>query len=144
MLWAIDPDEEGGIDVVHALSKLQLPDLRRLSLVGVILRHSDLGWVPAVLRLFPSLEVMEGEVLNSREPRENEEIEGSEYEEGFAEYERRLSVDNPNRQELHEDRVSFLGLRGALPKGTWKLTVNEVWAGQVRPDTFQFKLLKRN
>jgi hypothetical protein len=26
--------------------------------------------------MFPSLEVMEGEVLNSREPRENENIDG--------------------------------------------------------------------
>jgi hypothetical protein len=62
--------------VVHALPELQLPDLRRLSLIGVMLRHSDLGWVLDVLKLFPSLEVMEGEVLNSRKPRENENIDG--------------------------------------------------------------------
>jgi hypothetical protein len=72
MLWAADRNEEEGTDVadvVHALPKLQLPDLRRLSLVGVMLRHSDLGWAPDVLKLFSSLNVMEGEVLNSREPR---------------------------------------------------------------------------
>jgi hypothetical protein len=34
MLWAVDPNKEEGTDVayvVHALPKLQLPDLRRLS-----------------------------------------------------------------------------------------------------------------
>jgi hypothetical protein len=43
MLWAIDPNEEEGTDVVQALPKLQLPDRRRLSLIGVMLRHSDFG-----------------------------------------------------------------------------------------------------
>jgi hypothetical protein len=62
MLWAIDPDKEEGTNVVHALSKLQLPDLERLSLIGVMLRHSDLDWMPNVLKLFPRLEVMEGKV----------------------------------------------------------------------------------
>jgi hypothetical protein len=146
MLWAIDPSEEDGTDVVHALPKLQLPDLRRLSLIGVMLRHSALGWVPDVLKLFPSLEVMEGEVLNSREPRETENIDGfdgSFYEEQSMEYVRRLSVDNPNMQELVEDRLSFQRLQAAL-KDTWWLTVDEVWPGKVRPNTFRFKLLKRS
>jgi hypothetical protein len=93
MLWAVDPNEEEGIDVMHALPKLQLPDLRRLSLVGVMLRHSDLGWVPDVLKLFPSLDVMEGEVLNSREPRSPSlDPELNEY----GAYEQRVSVDDPN------------------------------------------------
>jgi hypothetical protein len=77
MLWAIDPNKEEGTDVVHAAPKLQLPDLRRLSLIGVMLRHSDLDWVPNVLKLFPSLEVMEGEVPNSRELCKNEGLDGS-------------------------------------------------------------------
>jgi hypothetical protein len=77
MLWAIDPNEEEGTDVVHALPQLHLPDLKRLSLIGVMLRHSDLDWVPNVLKLCPSLEVMEGEVLNSREPRGNVGLDGS-------------------------------------------------------------------
>jgi hypothetical protein len=86
---------------------------------------------------------MEGEVLNSRKPRENEEIDGSSFEEQEAEYERRLSVDNPNMQELQEDRINFQGLCAAL-EDTWWLTVDEVWPGKVRPDTFHFKLLKRS
>jgi hypothetical protein len=59
------------------------------------------------------------------------------------EYKRRLSVDNPNMQELEEDRLNFKRLQAA-PKDTWWLTVDEVWPGKVQPDTFKFKLLKRS
>jgi hypothetical protein len=114
MLWAVDPNEEEDTDVadvVSALPKLQLPDLRSSSLVGVMLRHSDLGWVPDVLKLFPSLDVMEGEVFNSREPRSPYlDPELNEY----GAYEQRVSVDDPNIQELQEDRLSFQKLQAAL------------------------------
>jgi hypothetical protein len=59
------------------------------------------------------------------------------------EYKRRLSVDNPNMQELVEDRLSFQRLQAAL-KDTWWLTVDEVWPKKVQLDTFKFKLLKRS
>jgi hypothetical protein len=111
-----------------------------------MLRHSNLGWVLDVLKLFPSLKFMEGEVLDTREPRENENIDGfdrSFYEEQCMEYKRRLSVDNPNMQELVEDRLSFHRLQAAL-KDTWWLIVDEVWPGKVRQDTLKFKLLKRS
>jgi hypothetical protein len=120
MLWAIDPNEEEGTDVVHALPKLQLPDLRRLSLIGVMLRHSDLDWVPNVLNLFPSLKVMEGKVLNFREPCKNEGLDGSPFcqENEYRAYKRRVNVDDPNMQEVLEDRIGFQGLRAAL-EDTW-------------------------
>jgi hypothetical protein len=145
MLWEIDPNEEEGTDVVHAFPKLQLPDLKKLSLIGVMLRHSDLDWVPNVLKLFPSLEVMEGEALYSREPRKNEGLDGtpSLEENEYCPYKRRLGVNNPNMQELLKDRNNFQGLRAAL-EGTWWLTVDEVWPGKVRPDTFKFKLVNRS
>jgi hypothetical protein len=142
MLYAVDTNEEEGTDVadvVQALPKLQLPDLRRLSLVGVMLRHSDLGWVPDDLKLFPSLDVMKGEVLHSREPCSPcLDPELNEY----GAYKQRVSVDNPNIQELQEDRLSFQKLQAAL-EDTWWLTLDEVWLGKVRTDTFTFKLLKR-
>jgi hypothetical protein len=136
MLWAVDPNKEEGTDVadvVHTLPKFQLPNLRRLSLVGVMLRQSDLGWVPDVLKMFPSLDVMEGEVLNSREPRSPcLDPELNEY----GAYEQRVSVDDPNIQEPQEDRLSFQKFQAALGD-TWWLTVDEVWPGKVRPGTFK-------
>jgi hypothetical protein len=127
-------------NLVQRHTKLQLPDLRRLSLVGVMLRHSDLGWVPDVLKLIPSLDVMEGKVLNSREPRSP--CLDPEFKE-YGAYEQRVSVDDPNIQELQEDRLSFQKLPAALGD-TWWLTVEEVWPGKVWPDTSKFKLLKRS
>jgi hypothetical protein len=107
MLWAVDPNEEEGTDVavvVHALPKLQLPDLRRLSLVGVILRHSDLGWMPDVLKTISEFGCHGGGGFNSREPRSpcldpvlNE----------YGAYEQRVSIDDSNIRELQEDRFSF-------------------------------------
>jgi hypothetical protein len=69
-----------------------------------MLRHSNLGWVPDVPKLFPSLDVMEGEVFDSREPRSSYlNLELNEY----GAYKQRVSIDDPNVQELQEDRLSF-------------------------------------
>jgi hypothetical protein len=76
---------------------------------------------------------------NSREPQENKGLDGSPSleEDEYRPYKKRLSVDDPKMQELQEDRIRFQGLRAAL-EDTWWLTVDEVWPGKVRPDTFYY------